>query len=214
MTGIIRHWSYDLEKHPFGGPYIPHGSTHLVIGTFPTYWKNRLFRFYYSGVGNMFWRVIDKVFMHKFYYHLKGKAAKERKEFLDHSKFGIMDMHHICYRRNKESQDHNLYPVILTDIHEILENNPKVTDLIFTSRTDGVGALGLFNNYLIQRGKQALILHKDDDGLRFGDYKLNGKNYEVWVPYSPSESSEASKKLGVDGLAKMYRKCFDKIAPK
>jgi hypothetical protein len=54
----------------------------------------------------------------------------------------------------------------------------------------------------------------ESDGLKFGDYSYNEKTYEIWVPYSPSESSEESKNLGVDGLARMYKKCFKKIAPK
>lgn len=204
-------WSYDLELHPFGEPFIPEDATHLVIGTFPTHKSNRMFEFYYSGLGNMFWEVMRKVFKHpEFESQQKAKATKERKAFLEKYGIGILDMHKLCYRKDEGSQDHCLFNVVLTDVDNILTTHPKITDLIFTSRTDGVGALGLFQTYLIRKEKPVVKIDIDEtDGLKFGDYE----KYEIWAPYSPSQSSDESKSLGVDGLAKMYKKCFSKIAP-
>jgi hypothetical protein len=94
------------------------------------------------------------------------------------------------------------------DVDSILDAHPKITDLIFTSRTDGVGALGLFQIYLMRKGRPVVKIDIDEsDGLKFGDY---GK-YEIWAPYSPSQSSKESNSLGVDGLARMYGKCFRNI---
>lgn len=209
---MAKDWGYVLEpKHPFDGPYIPDGATHLVIGTFPTHKSRRLFKFYYSGEGNMFWPVIEKVFRHEFKNGLNAKATKERREFLDHYKIGIMDMHEVCYRKGISSKDEHLVNVKLADVDVLLEKYPAITDLIFTSRTDGVGALGLFQIYLMRKGKVSVEIDVDEvDGLKFGDYE----KFEIWAPYSPSQSSKKSKTLGVEGLAKMYRKCFKKIAPK
>lgn len=205
-------WGYELEKHPFEGPYIPNGATHLVIGTFPTDKSNRMFEFYYSGLGNMFWEVMRNVFRHpEFKHQKKSKATIERKEFLETFGVGIMDMHEVCYRKDEGSQDHNLFNVKLTDVDKVLSEHPEITDLIFTSRTDGVGALGLFQIYLMRKGKPTVKIEIDEtDRLKYGDYS----GCEIWSPYSPSLSSEESVKLGVDGLAKMYKKCFKKIAPK
>jgi G:T/U-mismatch repair DNA glycosylase len=208
---MTKNWSYELEKHPFDGPFIPESATHLVIGTFPTHKVNRIFEFYYSGLGNMFWEVMRKVFRHEeFEYQKKLKATDERKAFLKRHGIGIMDMHELCYRKDGGSQDHFLFNVMLTDVDKVLAAHPTITDLIFTSRTDGVGALGLFQIYQIRKGKPVVKIDIDEsDGLKFGDYE----KYEIWAPYSPSQSSEESNNLGVDGLAKMYRKCFSKIAP-
>jgi G:T/U-mismatch repair DNA glycosylase len=208
---MAKKWSYDLEEHPFGGPYIPDGATHLVIGTFPTHKSNRMFEFYYSGLGNMFWEIMQKVFKHpEFENQMKLKATNERKAFLDRYGIGIMDMHELCYRKDEGSQDHCLFNVLLTDVDKVLERYKKITDLIFTSRTDGIGALGLFQIYLIRKGKPVVKIDIDEsDGLKFGDYD----KYEIWAPYSPSQSSKKGEKLGIDGLVRMYKKCFRKIAP-
>jgi G:T/U-mismatch repair DNA glycosylase len=212
MAKSSKNWSYDLEEHPFGGPYIPNAATHLVIGTFPTHKRNRMYEFYYSGLGNMFWEVMRRVFKHpEFEHQQKLQATNERKAFLEQHGIGIMDMHELCYRKDEGSQDHYLFNVVLADVDKVLDQHPTITDMIFTSRTDGVGALGLFKIYLMRKGKSVMKIDIDEnDGLKYGDYE----KYEIWAPYSPSQSSSESKTLGIDGLAKMYRKCFSKIAAK
>jgi len=199
--------NYKLETHPYQ-PHIPQEATHLIIGTFPTKQENRPFRFYYSGFNNRFWEIISGVFNYSLKLQKGDSAVRERKEFLNTIKVGITDMHNICFRINNKSQDHNLYPVKLNNVLNLLSEFKTIETLVFTSRHKAFGAFGLFNSHLVQMGRQMIELNMDNDGLQYGDFVYGETDYELWVPYSPSPSSEKSNKLGLDGLTKMYRNCF------
>lgn len=134
----------------------------------------------------------------------------EREEFLDKYNIGIMDMHEECYCKDGSSNDTDIYSVKLIDVLDILVRYDAINTIVFTSRTEAVGALGLFNIYLYLRDLKMVLTERLNDGLLKGEFVHNQKNYRIWVPYSPSQRSIISKSLGVSGLSKMYSKCFIK----
>lgn len=151
---------------------------------------------------------MEKVFDFKFRFHEGERAKLEREEFLGRFNIGITDMHKECYRKDNSSSDNDLYPVRLTDILNILDRFKAINTIVFTSRTEAVGAFGLFNTYLYLVGLEMVKTERLNDGLLKGEFVHKMKTYRIWVPYSPSQRSQISKTLGLKGLAKMYKKCF------
>lgn len=193
-------------KHPYG-QFIRSNTTHLIIGTYPTSAHKR-FPFFYSGESNLFWKILATVYQEKFIYNDGLKAKQIREEFLERHRIGLIDMIDECYRRNNSAKDSNLYPIMLTKILSVLRQYQSIRNLIFTSRSPAVSALGLFNIYIYQNGFQMIEPQTLKNGLKVGIFDLEGKRYKVWVPYSPSQNSKISKKLGVKGLSEMYKECL------
>jgi G:T/U-mismatch repair DNA glycosylase len=176
---------FEIEDHPFE-TFVKPNATHLIIGTFPTHIENRKFRFYYSGEDNLFWKVLEKIFEHKFKYYEGEIAETERKKFLESKGIGITDMLLKCYRKNKWSTDENLYPILWNDIFEILDENKLISTLVLTSRSKICGALGLLETLFIQKSIDFEWPNKRKDKILQGSFKYNDREYRVFVPYSPS----------------------------
>lgn len=197
---------YSIEDHPFD-TFVPEGANTMIIGTFPTFRDNFRYNFYYSGKDNSFWDILASVYNVKFIHQTGEKAVIERKEFLTNRLIAITDMHAKCYRLNQSSSDETLYPIVLTDIFEILRNYISIKKLVFTSRTKVFGALGLFKTYCMQQRHEIDTLAKRADKIIEGQLHYNNKIYEVLVPYSPSPRVITDTKM-LNEVTAMYRKCL------
>lgn len=196
---VYKQDTFNLEKHPFDD-FILNSTERLIIGSFPTHRKNRMFEFYYGSQSNHFWPIISEVFKTRFDYISGNSAIEERKQFAKAYKIGFTDMLECCYRMNESSGDENLYPVKWKDIIEILEKHQSIKSLIFTSRTEAIGALGLFKTLLFQKGMKIPIFEKFE-GVLEGNFELNNRNIEIIVPYSPSNRNI---KNNTKKVVKMY----------
>ena len=191
---------YSLEVHPFDD-FISDTTERLIIGTFPTHKKNRQFEFYYGNDSNHFWTIIADIFKVRF-ERIKGESAiEERKTFAVQHNIGFTDMLELCYRRNDYSGDEHLYPVKWKDITVILEDYPSIKTLIFTSRTDAIGALGLFKTLLQKKGIKEPEF-ESYEGVLEGSFLINDRDIEILVPYSPSNRAVENK---MEKVTKMYR---------
>lgn len=198
---------YAVEVHPFE-TFIPDGAKYLIIGTFPTFKANYKYNFFYSSERNHFWQVMSRVFDMEFRFQEGEVAVSERKELLRRNSIAITDMHVTCYRRNKSSSDENLYPIILKDIFSLLRENPSIDTLIFTSRTEIVGAWGLFRTYCLQKGVNVPELKSNSDKILKGSLTLDGSVYKILIPYSTSPKVMGDGKVTLDTLLSMYKSCF------
>lgn len=202
--------SFEIESHPFENVYIPDKSKILVIGTFPTHKRNykNTFEFFYAGEGNQFWPVIEKVFNRQFKHTTGLEAVNERKGLLTEKGIGITDMIIKCYRQNGLSQDHNIYPIVLNDIFSLLEKNKMIDTIILTSRTKIIGALGLFETYLLQQGIELPKFKENVNGVLEGILKMPMRDVEILVPYSTSKTVIENDTASLPQLVTMYKCCF------
>ncbi len=193
---------YTLLHHPFKD-HFPPLSKYLIIGTFPAHKRN--FEFYYSGEGNRFWEILTTAYEQNLKYFSGIKAIEERKNFLSANLIAMTDMHQLCYRKNNSSGDEHLYPVFLNDIFALLDNNKTIDTLVLTSRTDAVGALGLFKIYFMQKGISIPEFQILKNNLLYSTFRRNEKTIDIYVPISPSKRIEdyPTKKL-----VEMYKYIF------
>jgi len=187
------------EIHPWNW-YIPDGAKTVVIGTFPPTQRNWSFDFFYPNKNNFFWKIIARIAGCSL-QHLSGEeAVDERKEMLNRLKFGVSDMGQIIRRKAGNSLDQNLEIVAYMDILKLLQENPSVRKLIFTSSSGKSSAIGWFKEYLSLHG----IPFKIPQGKRplRTAVTVNGKSLEVVLLYSTSPRVGAS--ISFDALAELF----------
>ena len=91
-----------------------------------------------------------------------NEAVAERKEILVQLAVAVTDMGHKILRIEESSRDEKLIPVEYMDIFQILDENPGINKIIFTSSSGKVSASKWFSEYL--KGKN--INHKFPKGKK------------------------------------------------
>ena len=177
------------EIHPWDW-YIPEGAETVIIGTFPPTRRNWSFDFFYPNKNNYFWKIIARIANRPLFYFSGEEAVNERKELLNHLKLGVSDMGQIIRRKTDSSLDQNIEIVAFMDIFKLLQENPSVRKLIFTSSSGKSSAIGWFKEYL--------SLHQVTFQIPHGKRPLrtsliiNGKPVEVVILYSTSSRAGAA----------------------
>ena len=187
------------EIHPWNW-YIPDGAKTVVIGTFPPTRRNWSFDFFYPNKNNYFWKLIARIAGYPLIYLLGEEAVNERKELLNHLKLGVSDMGQIIRRKTNSSLDQNLEAVVYMDIFKLLQENPSVQKLIFTSSSGKSSAIGWFKDYLARHG----VPFKIPQGKRplRATVMINGESLEIVVLYSTSPRAGAS--VSFDVLTELF----------
>jgi G:T/U-mismatch repair DNA glycosylase len=195
--------NFSVEDHPFPA-FIPPEISCLIVGTFPTHKRNFRYKFYYSGIDNLFWNVLERVLNHQFCFNEGIEAVQERELFLAEMGIGITDMIEKCYRRNGYSTDDHIFPISFRDIFAIIDQHTSINRVILTSRTDLTGALWHFQTYCMQKGYSVVQLTTTPDKLMKGRYHRVGRVIEVYVPYSTSSSYIQGRTDRFETVVKMY----------
>lgn len=198
--------TFEMEEHPYP-PFIPDDVETLIIGTFPTYKSNSKFDFFYSNPENSFWTLLAKVYNTKFIFTEGDEAKFERTRFLFKHKIGITDMISKCYRKNRSSSDESLYPILLNDIFNILDNNKSIRNILLTSRGE-VGALGWLKAYFIQQGAIFKEPIKQLNRVMIGNVLRGNRIIKLTIPYSPSSRLITEGRIDLSELTEMYKYCL------
>ena len=184
----------NVETHPFE-PYIVEGSNKLIIGTIPPprFSKQELqdsdVNFYYGSSDNQFWDIMGDVCNVEFTKENTQKAIEERKKALSDMKLSICDIIKQTKRKNNSALDKYLDPVEYLNILELLEKNPKIDTLIYTSTENGVKTF--MTQYLREKfSKEVCHITVDKSKKHF---KLLNK-YDVYIVDSPSRRNTKSIK--------------------
>jgi hypothetical protein len=156
----------------------------------------------------MFWPIFSNVFNHSFRSDKGDPAVSERKDYLQGKRIGFTDMLEKCYRHQGGSQDHQLYPIKFNDIFKILNDNTSIGTLIFTGRQRIIGPIGLFETYCHQHNIQPPTLRLNDQKIKEGSFNLNGRYFEVLVPYSTSRTVMEEDRTDERELTSMYTTCL------
>jgi G:T/U-mismatch repair DNA glycosylase len=177
------------ENHPWNW-YLPSGAKTIIIGTFPPVVRNWSYNFFYPNKNNYFWKIMAEIANRELDCFSGDEAVKERKEILKQLQTGLSDMGKIIRRTKDSSLDENLEIVEYMDIFQILEENPFVNKIIFTSSSGKSSAIKWFKDYLSGKG----IDYKIPKGQRplKSQVNMSGKIIDVVLLYSTSPRAGAS----------------------
>ena len=187
------------EIHPWNW-YIPPGATVVVIGTFPPAQRVWSFDFFYPNKNNYFWKIIARIAGCSLFYFSGKEAVNERKRLLNQLKLGVSDMGQIIHRKNGSSLDQNLEIVAFMDIIRMLQENPSVRKLIFTSSSGKSSAIGWFKEYLSLH-QIPLKIPKGERPLRTW-ITIDDKSLEIVLLYSTSQRAGAT--VSLDALTELF----------
>jgi len=188
------------ELHPWNW-FTPEGCNVLIVGTFPSARKNWSFDFFYPNKANFFWRMIARVAGTELTYLTGPLAVEERKDLLRKLQLGVTDMGKHIIRHENSSLDENLMAVEFMNIFEILDENPGIHRIIFTSSSGKVSAVRWFTEFLATQG----IKHRFPTGKRplRSEIEYKGRKIELVVLYSPSP--RAANRISMDTLVELYK---------
>ena len=184
--------------HPYE-PFIPEGSTKLIIGTIPPHrFCDKTYEslakddvdFYYGSRDNYFWELLGKVFKVDFKYENTKEAVQQRKDFLTQHKMGITDIISECERKDGSSKDEDLSNIVLKDLSALLAKHPEINTLIYTSE--------FVKKPINEHFKTYHHISKENKRIQF--LKFPSKTYEVRILFSPSPL--ALMNLGENGEEK------------
>ena len=105
--------------HPYE-PYIPEGSTKLIIGTMPPFrfctsggraLHDNDVDFYYGSRDNSFWKLLSEVTGTTLEFVNTTEAVNQRKQLLQELHIGITDIVGSCIHRNGKSDDASLISI-------------------------------------------------------------------------------------------------------
>ena len=187
------------EIHPWNW-YIPQEAKTVVIGTFPPTRRNWSFDFFYPNKNNYFWKLMARIADRPLLCPSGEDAVNERKDLLNHLKLGVSDMGQIIRRKTDSSLDQNLELVASMDIFKLLQENPSVSKLIFTSSSGKSSAIGWFKEYL-HRHQIPFKIPQGKRPLRT-TVIINGKCFEIVLLYSTSPRAGAS--VSFDALTELF----------
>lgn len=158
--------------------------------------------FYYGSKDNAFWGLLGEVFGENLLKSNTIEAIEQRKTLLIKHGFGITDIVSACSRVNQSASDEDLKDIVLKDLRQLLLDHPSIDTLIYTSELVKKQVNAFFGGYHLidttNRKKQSI--------------KINEKEYQVRILYSPSPSG--LRNLGVDGRSKRLNQYKEFLFPK
>ncbi len=125
------------HKHPYP-PFIPENATRLIVGTLPPprfstgALNDQDVDFCYGSSNGMLWKIWDHLYELNLVYENTKHAIEQRKAFLKREHLGICDIVGAAYRDKIDASDLGMQQPELRDLLGILEQHPKVDQLIFT----------------------------------------------------------------------------------
>ena len=188
------------ETHPWKW-FAPANSRTLIVGTFPTAKQNWRYDFFYPNTSNLFWSVMTKVAGQELKNFSGQEAVTERKDILRKLKVTVTDMGFKVIRNDKSSLDEKLVPLKYMDIFQILDENPSIKKIIFTSSSGKVSATKWFSNFLTEQN----INHKFPKDKKPIRSFLQHKGIQIQLVILYSTSPRAANRISFDKLVDMYR---------
>lgn len=154
------------HKHPYS-VFIPENSTKLIVGTLPPprFTTGELkvgdVNFCYGSRDGQLWPILDRIFNLNLKFETTDEAIAQRKQFLVERGIGICDIVDSAKREKIDASDLGMQDIILRDLIEILQMNPKVDTLLFTGGNSKNGPEYFFRRQLKTYNIDYLVVSKD-----------------------------------------------------
>jgi len=134
-------------------------------------------------------------------YFSGEEAVEERRNILDQLGIGVSDMGKIVRRKSGNSSDENLEIVEYMDIFRILEENPSIRKIIFTSSSGKSSAIGWFKSYLALHG----IVFQIPKGKRPLQTVVRIAGEELGIILLYSTSARAGATISLESLTELFK---------
>jgi len=123
--------------HPYK-PFIPKGTTKLIVGTLPPprfsmgNLKKGDVNFCYGSIDGQLWRILEEIFILNLQFETTDFAIQQRKDFLIAKNMGICDIVESCERKKIDASDLGMSAIVLRDMCFFLKKHKSVHTLLLT----------------------------------------------------------------------------------
>lgn len=195
------------HHHPYP-PYIPEGSTKLIVGTLPPprFATHELkpgdIDFNYGSRDGQLWLILDRIFQANFSYETSKKAILERRAFLQKYHIGICDIVDCAYRLKIDASDIGIKKYELRDLIAVLKTHPSVKSLLFTGGNSKNGPEYFFRK-LIKDYPEIHLKRIGTKSPRIHEFLLGDRRIKTVSLTAPSGS--ANRAVGSMALYKTMK---------
>ncbi|MFK8271255.1 uracil-DNA glycosylase family protein [Capnocytophaga stomatis] len=197
-----------LHAHPYP-PFIPEGTTKLIVGTLPPprfsgygLLKPDDVDFCYGSRDGQLWKILGIIFQTDFLFENTQEAVHQRKKFLSENKIGICDIIESCRRTKIDASDLGMQDVVLRDFFRYLEAFPSIEMLLFTGGSSQNSPEYFFRKYL--RGKGITMELLSEETPRIHEFSFHERIIKTVSLTAPSGS--ANRAVGSIPLYKKLKK--------
>jgi len=221
-----------VHRHPYP-PFLFEKATRWIVGTLPPpRFTHGLLRpgdvdFCYGSRDGQLWPILDRVYGLNLSYETSQRAVEERKTFLREQRIGIWDMVARAEREKIDASDQGMKNIQLRDLVGLLQQYPRVEQLLFTGGGSKNGPEYLFRRHLREYG---IKLEKISDAVpRIHQFKMperDGASRLITTVSLTAPSGSANRAIGglpeykarkakdpdytvMDFRVEQYRKIFD-----
>lgn len=184
-----------LHQHPYE-PFVPKGSTKLIVGTIPPprFSIGKLFKedvdFCYGSKYGLLWPLLDRIFQLNLSYENTCAAIEQRKFFLKKNKIGICDMVDHCRRDKIDASDLGMKHIQLRNLISVLKKNESVNTVLFMGGNSKNGPENLFRKHLKNSDLKLHLVSKHSP--RHGRLNLESRSVDTYSLISPSSAANRS----------------------
>lgn len=184
-----------LHRHPYP-PFIPEGSTRLIVGTIPPprFSLGKLFEddvdFCYGSKYGLLWPLLERIFSLNLSYKNTNEAVEERKLFLKKNKIGICDLVDHCKRDKIDASDLGMRQIQVRDLISVIRENKNVHTLLFMGGNSKNGPEYLFRKHLQEDQLKLELVSKDSP--RHGRINIDSRTVDTYSLISPSSAANRS----------------------
>lgn len=185
------------------GWYVPQAAQAMLLGTFPSVLIREAFGrvrptdvdFFYGSMDNNFWKDMGIIYEQEFLFTRTKEAIEQRMALLDSLGLALSDAIYSCESKGS-AMDTALEHIELNQkIITVLDKNPTIQTLYFTSSSGKINAETLTLRLLKQEGRmsQMKIIQKSGPRMRsfvYRDDKNQERALKAITLFSPSPLAE------------------------
>ena len=187
----------DIERHPLE-PFLPEGTSLLMLGSFPPARKRWAMDFFYPNYTNDMWRIFGLCFFGDKLHFVDEKNKTYRREAIEQlltdKRIGIYDTAKVVNRTEGTAADKDLEVVEATDLDDLLLRIPQCKAVV----TTGEKATSVFCEHF------GIKPPKVGNFVEFSFQKRTLRLYRM-------PSSSRAYPMKVERKAEFYKPMFDEI---
>lgn len=157
---------YSSETHPDWYMPIEDMGT-LILGTYPPYYEQRDFKFYYPNNLNHFWKILAYLNGMPLKEWKNEPAVEERKLLMKKLKVGVQNLGFKIERKGISSADRDLRLIEHHDIASIVNQSYSLKKILLTGYSPPESTYHWFIKYLKLQKIEYVKLKKIKAGLEF-----------------------------------------------
>ena len=197
--------------HPYK-PFIPKGTTKLIVGTLPPprfsmgKLKTGDVNFCYGSIDGQLWKILNEIFSLNLHFENTDFAIQQRKDFLIANNIGICDIVESCERIKMDASDLGMSKIKFRDLLFYLKKNPSVNTLLLTGGNSKNGPEYHLRRQLKTQNMILKSISAETPKIHEFEFKENETTRKIKVISLTAPSGSANRAVGSNPQYQLLKK--------